>query len=117
MENNLTLGNRIVEAMSKLSIDEWKFSVMNSFQDYKDLIYDDEARNEPWLHFLDLVALQWGYFGDLDIYIDTMEKRLAEFMVQTTTKEEANIFIKSVGDFKENHEIEIEQMKKEWGVE
>ncbi len=107
-------GDMIVRAMSKLSMDEWKYSVLASFQDYKEAIYDDE-RTDPWLHFLDLVALMWGYYGDLDLCIEEMEKRLAKELASMKTREQVDAFIKLVGDNKEEHDQQLEEMKKEWG--
>ena len=108
----MSLGSQIVFAMSKLSLDEWKFSLMNAFQKYEEEIYNDEPRTEPWLFFLDLVALHWGYYGDLDIYIKTMEQRLSSLMVEIKTKAQADEFIKAVGDYKEQHDKEVEEMRK-----
>lgn len=114
MEQNQSLGNLMVQSMSKLSLDDLKYSMMVSFQDYKKSIFDDEPKSDPWLHFLDLVALKWGYYGDLDIYIEEMETRLATILHSATERDFLNDFIKSVGDHKEQHDKDIEQMKKDW---
>ncbi len=113
-EINMNTGDMIVKAMSKLSDDEWKYSVLICFQEYKEQIHSDD-RQDPWHHFLDLIALKWRYYGDLDIYIDEMETRLAKELVQLKTREQINQFIKSIGDFKDEHDQQIEEMKKEWG--
>lgn len=114
MESKPSIGDVIVHAMSKLSLDEWKFSLMNAFQDYEQEIYSDEPRTQPWFHILDLIALQWGYYGDLDIYIKEMEQRLSTLLAEMKTKEDADKFLKSVGDYKEEHDKQIEQMKADW---
>ena len=112
----MNTGDLIVKAMSKLTLNEWKYSLLTCFDEYKKLIYDDEGKSDPWMHFLDLVALQWGFYGDLDLNIDQMEEKLATTLHNINTREEADVFIKSVGDFKDEHDKQIADMGDEWTI-
>jgi hypothetical protein len=105
MTNKHQLGKTLISVMSGLSSDQIKGSILTSFIVYKQCILaDKETPSSQWFHFHDLVALMWGYYGDLDLHIEKMEERWIKEIDGFKTRSDINKFIQSVGDFKESHD-------------
>jgi hypothetical protein len=109
-----TLGDEFVEGMAKVSIHSWKFALLNAFQVYSGEVVDKQPTNRPWLIYLDLVALLWGYNGERGSYIAGMERRLADLLANTVDKTEVDAFTKSVGDFREQQNATMGIFQKPW---
>ena len=113
MKNKKQLGKALTKVMSGLSNDQIKGSILTSFMVYKQCILaDKETPSSQWFHFHDLVALKWGYYGDLDLYIEKMEERWTKEIIGFKTRSDINKFIQSVGDFKESHDEYIKKLSK-----
>lgn len=96
------LGSRIVSNLSHLDLETIKASLLASFNDYKELIWEDPEKNpNPWFHLLDLIACRWGYYGDLDIHIEAMEKRLKKTVKSFNRRKKLDDFLMDVGTHKE----------------
>jgi len=77
MNTNNKLGMTLINGMKKLNLKQAKNLMLASFSLYKNMILaNQEIPPSPWFHFHDLVALMWGYYGDLDLHYEKMEIRL-----------------------------------------
>jgi hypothetical protein len=114
MNKEVSLGQHMVQAMSDLTDQEWKSSLMEAFQDYEKHLNNEEDTSNPWFYFLDLIALKWGFYGDLDLYLKDMEKKLSLVMLKLDNREQINGFILEIGNHKDEHDLLLEQMKKDW---
>lgn len=111
MKNKKQLGKLLNKGMSNLSNNQIKWSILTSFMVYQQcILHDRETPKSPWFHFLDLVALMWGYYGDLDLHIDKMEERLTAVVESFKSRSDIEIFVQSVGDFKEEHDRYLENL-------
>lgn len=96
------LGTEIVSNMKHLDLETIKQSLLASFDDYKKLIWEEpESNQNPWFHLLDLIACRWGYYGDLDIHIVSMEKRLKKTVKSFNRRKKIDDFLMDVGTHKE----------------
>lgn len=96
------LGTEIVSNMKHLDLETIKQSLLTSFDDYKKLIWEEpESNPNPWFHLLDLIACRWGYYGDLDIHIVSMEKRLKKTVKSFNRRKKIDDFLMDVGTHKE----------------
>lgn len=110
-------GDTLVKMMIPISFWEWKFTIAAQFKNYKKVIYDTPNSDEnPWFFFLDLVAMHWGYYGDLDIHIDAFEIKLKEKLDLMQTREDINAFVREIGESYDEREKNIENLKKTFGV-
>lgn len=113
MNKTKQLGKTLIKSMSHLSADQIKGSILTSFMVYKHCILRDKPTPESqWFHFHDLVALQWGYYGDLDLHIDTMEERLTETIEGFNSRADIEGFVQSVGDYKEQYDEHLREIRK-----
>ena len=88
--------------MKHLDLETIKQSLLASFDDYKKLIWEEPVSNpNPWFHLLDLIACRWGYYGDLDIHIVSMEKRLKKTVKSFNRRKKIDDFLMDVGTHKE----------------
>lgn len=111
MTSNKGIGKALNKGMSNLSTNQIKGSILTCLMVYKQCIFlEKDTPESPWFHFLDLVALMWGYYGDLDLYIDKMEERLIAEVKNIKSRSDIEIFVQSVGDFKEEHDRYLENL-------
>lgn len=107
------LGKDMKKGMSNLSINQIKGSILTCLMVYKQcILIEKDTPESPWFHFLDLVALMWGYYGDLDLHIDKMEERLTAVVGDFKSRSDIEVFVQSVGDFKEEHDKYLENLSK-----
>jgi len=112
MKNEKQLGKTLINAMSGLSNNQIKGSILTSFMVYKQCILSErDTPKSQWFHFHDLVALMWGYYGDLDLHIEKMEKRWTTTVKGFKSRTEIDNFFQSVGDFKESHDEYIKKLE------
>lgn len=115
MRKKKQLGKTLINVMRHLSDDQIKGSIRTSFMVYKQCIFDDaNTPNSQWIHFHDLVALMWGYYGDLDLHIDKMEERWTTTVEDFKSRADIEKFIQSVGDYKEEHDDHIQELRKHY---
>lgn len=107
-------GDALVEAMMHIDFKEWQLEVAVQFENYKNTI-DDAPNGNSWTHFLDLIAMHWGYYGDLDLCIDEFETKLKEKLQSIQTREDINIFVREIGDSKDAKEKRIKELKEYYG--
>lgn len=106
------LGKRIVSNMKHLDLETIKKCLLISFSNYKELIWEDPgATTNPWFHLHDLIACRWGYFGDLDIHIDSMEKRLKKKVKSFTNRKKLEDFLMDVGSHKEETDKRNQELR------
>jgi len=112
MKDTKQLGATLIKSMSNLSFNQIKGSILMSFNVYAQCILDEESMpSNQWIHFHDLVALMWGYYGDLDLHIGKMEERWKSTLEGFKSRADIECFVQSVGDFKEEHDDHILQIK------
>jgi hypothetical protein len=112
MNNNKQLGATLIKSMANLSTNQIKESILTSFMVYEQCIRDEESMPiSQWFHFHDLVALMWGYYGDLDLYIDKMEERWKTTLEGFKSRADIESFVQLVGDSKEEHDAHLLQIK------
>jgi hypothetical protein len=117
MNNNKQLGATLIKSMANLSTNKIKESILTSFMVYEQCIRDEESMpSSQWFHFHDLVALMWGYYGDLDLYIDEMEERWKTTLERFKSRADIEGFVQLVGDFKEVHDAHLLQIKKHYNT-
>lgn len=115
MTNKNQLGKTLIKVMKNLSTNQIKGSILTSFLVYKQCIfYDASMPTSQWFHFHDLVALKWGYYGDLDLHIDKMEERWTTTVNGFKSRTDIEKFIQSVGDYKEEHDERIQELRKHY---
>jgi len=113
MTKNNQLGKVLNKCMGKLSVAQIKGSMLTSFMVYKECVLREKATPESmWFDFHDLVALMWGYYGDLDLHIDKMEKRLNELISGFKTRSDIEAFVQSLGDYKEQYDDNVREIRK-----
>lgn len=116
MEKNYSLGERLIDGMNHIPFDRWRDIVWVSFQEYKKEIWSDSSdRWNPWYSFLDFVASKFGYYGDLDLHIETMEVRLHKLLSDMKSKDDANKFIIECGDHIEAQERMHKELAEHYG--
>jgi hypothetical protein len=117
MNNNKQLGATLIKSMANLSTNQIKESILTSFMVYEQCIRDEESMpSSQWFHFHDLVALMWGHYGDLDLYIDEMEERWKTTLQGFKSRADIESFVQSVGDNKEVHDAHLLQIKKHFNT-
>lgn len=117
MNNNKQLGTTLIKSMANLSTNQIKESILTSFMVYEQCIRDEESMpSSQWFHFHDLVALMWGYYGDLDLYIDEMEERWKTTLLGFKSRADIESFVQSVGDNKDVHDAHLLQIKKHYNT-
>lgn len=115
MKNKNQLGKALKKGMSKLSNNQIKGSILTSFMVYQECVLSEkETPDSPWFHFLDLVALMWGYYGDLDLHIDKMEERLTAVVESFKSRSDIETFVQSVGDYKEQYDEHVRQIRENY---
>lgn len=70
--------------LNRLDRENLKISLNFTFLEYKKYAYTDigtvTSKLKMWLELHDFLAVKWGYYGDLDIYIDEYEKKLKQLL-------------------------------------
>lgn len=107
-------GDELVGAMMHIDFTTWKLEVAAQFENYKNTI-DDAPNGNSWTHFLDLIAMHWGYYGDLDIHIDEFETKLNGKLRSIKNREDINVFVREIGDSKDAHDKRIKELKEHYG--
>ena len=115
MGKKKTLGEIMVAGMKKLSFEQATRSMLATFCEYKTLVLEgNEGTPDPWISFHDLVALMWGYYGDLDLHIEQMEEKMVATIRGFQTREDLESFVQSVGDYKERYDEHVLDIRKHY---
>ena len=109
------LGNKLVYGVGNLSLEAIKRSLSRSFIDYKECILrNEEPSSNSWFFLLDLIACRWGYYGDLDYYIDDMEARLDKTIKSFQKRKQIDAFLMDIGAYKENQDRAIRELEEQY---
>ena len=112
MNTNNKLGITLINGMKKLTLKQAKNLMLASFSLYKNMILaNQKIPPSPWFHFHDLVALMWGYYGDLDLHYEKMENRLIKTVNKFRTRSDLEMFVQSVGDYKERYDEHLKEIR------
>lgn len=78
---NIAVVDESLEALSHESIIT---SLLGSYKTWRYIIEMDiyQTPSNPWLLTHHYLSYKWGYFGDLDLYLDEYEQKLKELVAQ-----------------------------------
>ncbi len=112
-------GDALVNGMKHINFPSWKLEMTTQFEKYKktfDAYIEDGAEKNPWSYFLDLIAMHWGYYGDLDIYIDQFETRFKQKLQSFQTRKDIDAFVREIGDSKDARDKRIKELRQKYEV-
>lgn len=111
------------EMFSKMTINNIIGSLINSMPIYRSII-NDESKFErlsdggkAWCSIHDKLSWYYGYYGDLDLYIDKYEETLSEKVYTMKSMYEFNELIDNINQAELRQEELLEERKKQgWNI-
>lgn len=111
------------ETFSKMNINNIIGSLINSMPVYRAII-NDESKFEKlsdgakaWCAVHDKLSWYYGFYGDLDLYIDKYEETLSEKVYTMKSMDEFNELVDNINKLEQAQHESLEERKKQgWNI-